>query len=98
MTITNSKPSKYITTSAHNRTGVRGYYLVLPNKDRHWMGETMHSSAKALDKMCDKYLSDAIGWDYWIDWCMGYDVQGKLAWANMDQSDSIEATSERMGW
>lgn len=98
MTITHGKPGKYITTSSHNKTGVRGYYLVLPNGDRHWIGESVYDAARDLEKVCTKYLSDEIGWDYWIDWCMGYDVHGKLAWANVDQSDSIEATGERLGW
>lgn len=98
MIITHGKPGKYITTSMHNRTGVRGYYLVLPNKDRHWIGESVYDAARDINKMCDKYLSDVIGWDYWIDWCLGYDVHGNLAWANMDQSDSIEAAGERLGW
>lgn len=70
---------------------IRGYYLVLPNKDRHWIGETKHAAAKALDRMCNKYLSDAIGWNYWIDFCSGYDIKGNLQWANWDHSYEVEA-------
>ena len=97
MTITHGKPGKYI-TSSHNKTGARGYYLVLPNRDRHWIGESVYDAARDINKLTNKYLSDEIGWNYWIDWCMGYDVHGKLAWANVDQSDSIEAAGERLGW
>ena len=98
MTIAHGKPGKYITTRAHNNTGVRGYYLVLPNGDRHWLGESVYDAARDLENVCDKYLSDEIGWDYWIDFCTGYDVRGNLHWANRDFSDDVEAAGERLGW
>lgn len=94
-----TKTSKVFSTGKNPKIEViRGYYLVLPNKDRHWMGETKHSAAMVLDKMCNKYLTADTGWEYWVDWCLGYDVHGNLAWANMDQSDSIEAAGEHLGW
>ena len=98
MTITHgTKTSKVFSTGKNPKIEViRGYYLVLPNQDRHWMGETKHSAAMALDKMCDKYLTEATGWEYWIDWCMGYDVKGNLAWANVDQSDIILHRAENI--
>ena len=77
---------------------IRGYYLVLPNGDRHWMGESVYDAARGINKLCDKYLSDVIGWDYWIDFCSGYDIMGNLHWANWDRSDDVEAAGERMGW
>ena len=89
MTITHGKPGKYITTGAHNNKSVIGYYLVLPNMDRHWIGGTIYDAARAIEKACDKYLSDNDGWQYWVDYCHGYDVGGNLAWANVDQSDII---------
>ena len=95
MTITHGKPGKYI-TSKHNNKGVRGYYLVLPNRDRHWIGESVFDAARDLEKACTKYLSDEIGWDYWIDYCHGYDVKGSLAWANVDQSDIILHRAENI--
>ena len=97
MTITHGAPGKYI-TSAHNKTGVRGYYIVLPNKDRHWLGESVYDAARDLEKVCNKCLSDEIGWDYWIDFCIGYDVKSNLHWANRDFSDDVEAAGERLGW
>lgn len=96
MTITHGKPGKYITTSTHNNKGVRGYYLVLPNGDRHWLGETTYDAARAIDKMCDKYLSDKGGWQYWVDYCYGYDVKDNLAWANVDQTDAILHRAENI--
>lgn len=100
MTITHgTKTSKVFSTGKNPKIEViRGYYLVLPNRDRYWIGESIHDAARDLEKVCTKYLSDVIGWDYWIDWCMGYDVHGNLAWTNIDQSDSIEAAGERLGW
>ena len=94
MTINHGKPGKYI-TGTHNQNP-RGYYLVLHNGDRHWIGETIHKAARAIDKARDEYLSDKYGWQYWVDYCYGYDVKGNLAWANVDQSDSILHHTENM--
>ena len=88
MTITHGKPGKYI-TSKHNNKGVRGYYIVLHNGDRHWLGEAINDAARAIDQACDKHLSDKGGWQYWVDYCYGYDVKNNLAWANIDQTDSL---------
>ena len=96
MTITHGKPGKYITTSTHNNTSVRGYYLVLPNRARHWIGESVFDAARDLEKVCTKYLSDEIGWDYWIDYCHGYDVKDNLAWVNVDQTDAILHRAENI--
>lgn len=68
---------------------IRGYYLVLPSGDRHWLGEATYDAARAIDKACDKYLSDKDGWQYWVDYCYGYDVYNKFAWTNVDQTDII---------
>ena len=98
MTITHGKPGKYIVTRVNNNAGIRGYYIVLPNMDRYWIGESVYDAAKNLEKVCDKYLSNETGWDYWIDCCHGYDVRGNLHWANRDFSDDVEAAGERLGW
>ena len=68
---------------------IRGYYLVLPSEDRYWLGVDVYSAAMALDKACDKHLSAKSGWQYWVDYCMGYDVEGNLAWVNMDKTDIL---------
>ena len=75
---------------------ITGYYLVLPSGDRHWIGETIHEAARVIEKACDKYLSAKDGWQYWIDYCHGYDVKGNLAWVNMDQSDIILHRAENI--
>ena len=75
---------------------IRGYYLVLPNGDRHWMGETINDAARAIEKVCDKYLSAKDGYEYWVDYCHGYDVKNNLAWANVDQTDNILHHAENM--
>lgn len=95
MTINHSKPGKYI-TSKYNIKGVRGYYLVLSNGDRHWLGEAINDAARAMDKACDKYLSSKDGYEYWVDFCYGYDVKNNLAWANVDQTDAILHRAENM--
>lgn len=75
---------------------IRGYYIVLPSGDRHWLGEATYDAARAIDKACDKHLSSKDGWQYWIDYCYGYDVKGNLSWANADQSDIILHRAENM--
>lgn len=75
---------------------IRGYYLVLLNGDRHWIGETIHEAARAIDKACDKHLSAKDGYEYWVDFCYGYDVKGNLAWSNIDQADAILHHAENM--
>ena len=87
MASTHGKPGKYI-TSKHNK-GVRGYYLALPSGDRHWLGEAINDAARVVDQVCDKHLRAEDGYEYWIDYCQGYDVKGNLAWVNVDQTDTI---------
>ena len=75
---------------------IRGYYLVLPNGDRHWLGIDVYGAARAIHKACDKHLSANDGYEYWVDYCHGYDVKGNLAWANVDQSDIILHRAENI--
>lgn len=65
---------------------VEGYYLVLSNDDRIWFSETVDESA--LEKVCDKYLTDT-DYNYWIEYCHGVDVHGRLAWSNLDHTDKF---------
>ena len=62
MAITHGKPGKCI-TSKHNNKGVRGYYLVLPNGDRHWLGEAINDAARVIDQVCDKHLRAEDGYE-----------------------------------
>lgn len=75
---------------------VRGYYLVLPNGDRHWLGEVINDAARTMDKVCDKYLRAEDGYEYWVDYCHGYDVKSNLAWSNVDHTDTILHHAENM--
>ena len=65
-----------------------GYWLV-----RDFDGQRFFISEKvdkqALEKICDKVLTDKTGSDYWIDYCYGLDVQGIPAWSNIDQIDQF---------
>lgn len=64
----------------------RGYWLVRESdKSRFFISIT--SIPSALDRVCDKVLSDKMGFEYWIDYCLGLDVTGEPAWLNIDQSD-----------
>ncbi len=98
MTITHGtrKVKVFSTGPKINKEVIRGYYLVLPSGDRHWIGETTYDAARAIDKACDKHLSAKDGWRYWVDYCYGYDVKGNLAWSNVDQTDTILHHAENM--
>lgn len=61
-----------------------GYYLVKGDA-RHFVSPDVNPSA--LERVCDRVLSDAKGWDYWIDYSHGPDVHGNPAWSNVDQTD-----------
>jgi hypothetical protein len=64
-----------------------GYYLVRPDGERFYISPRVSESA--LQRVCDRALSDRIGWDYWIDYCNGLDVTGRPAWSNIDHVDSF---------
>ena len=65
---------------------IKGYYLVCEDKQgnecRHWFSSTVDTSA--LDKVCDEHLGKHNNYNYWIDYCYGYDVNRRLAWMNLD--------------
>jgi hypothetical protein len=64
----------------------QGYYLVKGHM-RHFVSETVNPAA--LNRVASRVLSDAIGWDYWVDYSHGIDVHGKAAWSNLDHADSF---------
>lgn len=60
-----------------------GYYLV------HYTGRYFISdkiNEYLLNKICNKVLTDT-DYQYWIDYSLGSDVKGNVAWVNMDQTD-----------
>lgn len=69
---------------------VRGYWLVRESdKQRFFISEKVNLGA--LERLCDRVLSDAVGWAYWIDYCYGLDVKGCVQWENLDLQDHFEA-------
>lgn len=65
-----------------------GYYLIrTSDQSRYFVSDNVNEYA--LNKVATKVLSDKTGWDYWIDYCMGPDVFGNTAWANVDFSDNF---------
>lgn len=70
------------------REVVKGYYFVKGDL-RHWIGETTQEAYLGLEKIADKYLNDKDGYNYWIDYCYGFDVKGCYAWMNLDNTDTI---------
>lgn len=78
------QPTGSLFVSDNGGQAPRGYYLVKGDA-RYFISE--HVNPTALEKVAGKVLSDAAGWDYWVDYCMGLDVSGRLAWANIDKTD-----------
>lgn len=64
----------------------RGYWLVRESDSRRFFISD-HVSTRALDRVCNATLSEAMGWGYWIDYCLGLDVDGRPAWTNVDLTD-----------
>jgi hypothetical protein len=62
-----------------------GYYLV-HHTGRYFISEKVNEPA--LNKLCNKVLSDT-DYDYWIDYSMGLDVTGRVAWVNLDLTDKF---------
>lgn len=59
-----------------------GYYLV-HHTGRYFI--SVDRNEYALNKLCNKVLSDT-DYQYWIDYSLGKDVNGDIAWVNLDQS------------
>lgn len=66
----------------------KGYWLVRESdKARFFISE--YKSISALEQVANKVLNDKTGYDYWIDYCLGLDVNKTPAWSNMDHSNSF---------
>jgi hypothetical protein len=64
-----------------------GYWLVRDSdKSRFFISANINEGA--LNKVCDRVLSDKDGWGYWIDRSLGMNIQGThIAWVNIDHTD-----------
>lgn len=62
-----------------------GYYLV-HSSGRFFISEKVSESA--LNSICNKVLTNR-DYLYWIDYNLGLDVDGKVAWANLDYTDNF---------
>lgn len=69
-----------------------GYYLVTPDGERRFISARVDPAA--LDCMCDQYLTECTGWNYWVDRCIGLTIDYRPAWVNLDQSDRFYAAME----
>lgn len=93
MAIHTGKGSKQLTRSIKsNFEIIRGYYMVIESEtdeDRYWFGETFEQACCNFDRTGNKYLNDKNNYRYWIAYCSGYDVGGKMSWANRDCSEDF---------
>lgn len=62
---------------------VPGYYLVRKSDSKRFFISKV-VDVLALEKIASKVLSEASGWDYWIDRSLGKDITGRAAWMNLD--------------
>ena len=62
---------------------VPGYYLVRESDSKRFF-ISKEVDVLALEKIASKVLSEASGWDYWIDFSLGKDITGRAAWMNQD--------------
>ena len=82
-----NKAGKFITSNEQTKTR-KGYWLVRSSdEERFFISEKV--SEPALERVCNKVLNNHTGYDYWIDYCLGYDVNGMEAWSNLDHTDSF---------
>lgn len=73
-----------------------GYYFVTPDGERRFISATVNP--EALNRLCDKHLTEETGWRYWIDRCLGLTVDQRPAWANWDHTDRFyDADMRRHG-
>lgn len=60
-----------------------GYYLVKGGA-RHFIAATVNVAA--LERVADRVLSEKKGWNYWIDYSHGVDINGNAAWDCLDHT------------
>lgn len=94
MAILTGKRSKQLTRSIKTTFEVvRGYYMVVETEDgdenRYWFGETFEQACTNFERTGNKYLSEKNNWGYWVAYCSGYDIDGRLSWANRDCSEDF---------
>ena len=63
-----------------------GYYLVRQSDSKRFFISTV-VDLPAFEKICSEALSDASGWDYYVEKSFGPDVNGDPAWSNLDYTD-----------
>ena len=63
-----------------------GYYLVRQSDSKRFFISTV-VDLPAFEKVCSEALSDASGWDYYVEKSFGPDVNGDPAWSNLDYTD-----------
>lgn len=64
----------------------KGYWLVRESDNQRFY-ISLYVSEYHLSEVAHKVLSDKTGYDYWIDYSSGLDVNGAVAWTNIDLTD-----------
>ncbi|SOE97195.1 hypothetical protein SAMN05414139_10275 [Burkholderia sp. D7] len=66
----------------------RGFYVVASkSNNRIWLADSLRGAAATLDQVIATNLDVDDAW--WIDYCLGPDSQGRMAWMGTDKSEII---------
>lgn len=79
-----------IDTDSGQLVGVkRGYYLVVERtQERFWFASSFWEAVSGLEAACKQHLGND-DYRYWVDYSYGLDVDRKVAWDNLDQTDAL---------
>jgi hypothetical protein len=65
-----------------------GFWLVVPSKSlRIWLAASVEAAANCLDDAIGRHAGVKPSW--WIDRCLGPDVDGNPAWVNLDHAERL---------
>ena len=70
-----------------------GFYLVRKSDGMRFF-ITEDIDHRKFERVAERALNDRVGWDYWVDRCLGLDVKGAPAWVNLDWTDAFLAHGE----
>jgi len=88
-----SRSIKNTIAGANALPGVQPGYYMVRQSDRARFFISKKPCARSLERAAAKHLSEKVGWDYWIDHSLGLDVEGRIAWHNVDCEDAFDAVA-----
>lgn len=74
--INGSAPGYYIVLEPENSPSERFFISAFPN-------------VPTFEKLCSKVLSDAFKGDWWVARSFGFDINGDIAWSELDCTEKF---------